>query len=283
MSDESYLQTFIQRSLEEDVGAGDYSSLACIPAGTTGKSVLKVKESGMLAGVFVAKSIFKYLDAEMEMHQFMNDGDFMKPGDIAFEITGNVHALLKGERLALNCMQRMSGIATLTNKYVQKLSGYHTRLLDTRKTTPGLRFLEKAAVRTGGGYNHRMGLFDMIMLKDNHIDFCGGITQAIEKADQYLKKNNLKLPVEVEVRTLEDVREVMKIGKVDRIMFDNFSTERTAEAVKMVGGKYETESSGNITLDTIESYAGTGVDFVSTGAITHHAVSLDLSLKATFS
>jgi nicotinate-nucleotide pyrophosphorylase (carboxylating) len=282
MSDESYLQTFIQRSLEEDVGAGDYSSLACIPAGTTGKSVLKVKESGILSGVFVARSIFKYLDAEMELHQFMDDGDFMKPGDVAFEITGNVHALLKGERLALNCMQRMSGIATLTNKYVQKLSGYNTKLLDTRKTTPGLRFLEKAAVRTGGGYNHRMGLFDMIMLKDNHIDFCGGIAQAIEKADQYLKKNNLKLPVEVEVRTLEDVREVMKIGKVDRIMFDNFSPKLTIEAVKMVGGKYETESSGNITLDTIESYAGTGVDFVSTGAITHHAVSLDLSLKATF-
>lgn len=283
MLDKKYLRTFISRALKEDVGAGDHTTLACIPEGKKGKAVLKVKENGMLAGVQVAKTIFQFLEPGISFHDFMKDGESMKVGDIAFEIEGDVHTLLTGERLALNCLQRMSGIATLTNRYVEKLKGYHTKLLDTRKTTPGFRALEKEAVRIGGGYNHRMGLFDMVMLKDNHIDFCGGIMPAILKVNRYLEKNNLKIPVEIEVRSLQEVEEVLATGKINRIMFDNFSLEMTSKAVKMIGKKYETESSGGITLKTIESYAKTGVDFVSAGAVIHHAVSLDLSLKAALS
>ncbi len=276
------LESFITRSLQEDVGEGDHTTLASIPLHQQGKAILKVKENGILAGTEVAKHIFLHLDPNLEFIQMLEDGQRIEAGEIAFEMNGSVHAILQGERLALNCMQRMSGIATLTNLYVQRLAKYHTKLLDTRKTTPGIRFLEKAAVKIGGGFNHRMGLYDMIMLKDNHIDFCGGITRAILKTEKYLKENNLQIPVEVEVRSLDDVSEVIAIGKVDRIMFDNFSPEMTAEAVKLVNKKYETESSGNITLDTIDEYAKAGVDFISSGAIIHHAVSLDLSLKAIF-
>lgn len=275
--------TFIKQALQEDVGEGDHTTLACIPPRKQGKAVLKVKEAGILAGVFVGKSIFEHLDPEVKFRELLPDGSKIFPGDIAFEIEGAVHAILKGERLALNCMQRMSGIATLTNQYVKKLESYHTRLLDTRKTTPGIRFLEKAAVRIGGGQNHRMGLYDMVLLKDNHIDFCGGIREAINYVDQYFKDNNLRIPLEVEVRSLQDVSEVLSVGKVDRIMFDNFSPAQTAEGVKLINGKFETESSGNISIDTIEDYAKAGVDFISCGAVIHHAVSLDLSLKATFS
>lgn len=277
------LRLFITRALQEDVGEGDHTTLACIPKEQQGQAILKVKENGILAGMEVAKNIFSYLDPAMEFKPLKSDGDEIKTGEIAFEVKGNVHALLQGERLALNCMQRMSGIATLTHRYVEKLKGYHTQLLDTRKTTPGIRFLEKEAVLIGGGQNHRMGLFDMVMLKDNHIDFCGGITKAILKVDEYLKSHGLKIPVEVEVRSLADIEEVLSVGKVNRVMFDNFSPELTAEGVRLINGQFETESSGNITLETIEDYAKSGVDFISSGAIIHHAVSLDLSLKATFS
>lgn len=283
MLNKKHLNTFISRSLKEDVGAGDYTTLACIPENVTGTAILKIKEDGILAGVDVAKSIFLYLQSDMAFRALMKDGDRMQVGDIAFEITGRAHTLLTGERLALNCMQRMSGIATLTHQYTEKLKGYHTRLLDTRKTTPGFRALEKEAVRIGGGYNHRMGLYDMILLKDNHIDFCGGIKPAIERVSEFLKEKKLNIPIEIEVRTLENIEEVLSIGKINRIMFDNFSPEMTEKAVKMIDRKFETESSGNISLDTIESYAKTGVDFISAGAIIHHAVSIDLSLKAVIS
>ncbi|TAN18174.1 MAG: carboxylating nicotinate-nucleotide diphosphorylase [Chitinophagaceae bacterium] len=283
MLNKKSLRTFIARALKEDVGSGDHTTLACVPEGKKGKAVLRIKEGGILAGVYVARTIFQFLEQEVGFTAFMKDGDPMKAGDAAFEIQGSVHTLLTGERLTLNCMQRMSGIATLTHRYVEKLKGYHTKLLDTRKTTPGFRLLEKEAVRIGGGYNHRMGLYDMIMLKDNHIDFCGGIRPAILKVNKYLEKNKLNLPVEIEVRSLEDVQEVLSVGKVNRIMFDNFSPGLTAEALSMIAGKYETESSGGITLDSIERYARTGVDFVSAGAVIHHAVSLDLSLKAEIS
>lgn len=283
MLNKKYLRTFISRALKEDVGSGDHTTLACIPEGKGGRSVLKVKEKGILAGVSVAKTIFQFLEPGIQFTAFMNDGDKMKPGDIAFEIRGDAHTLLTGERLALNCMQRMSGIATLTHQYAAKLKGHHTKLLDTRKTTPGFRALEKEAVSIGGGYNHRMGLYDMIMLKDNHIDFCGGIKPAILKANEYNKKTGLDLPVEIEVRSLKDLKEVLSVGGVDRIMFDNFSPELTRKAVEMVAGSYETESSGNITLENMEEYAKTGVDFISAGAVIHHAVSLDLSLKAKLS
>lgn len=283
MVNQEALEIFIERALLEDVGDGDHTTLSCIPANQQGSALLKVKEGGILAGVIVAKSIFRFLDPNIEFHELIPEGSKIRTGDVAFEIRGNVHALLKGERLALNCMQRMSGIATLTHQYVEKLKGYRTKLLDTRKTTPGFRFLEKEAVRIGGGQNHRMGLFDMILLKDNHIDFCGCISKAILKVDQYKKEHDLNIPVELEVRSLEDIREVLSVGRVNRIMFDNFSPEMAAEGVQLIDGKFETESSGNITLDNIENYAMAGVDFVSSGAIIHHAVSLDLSLKAIFS
>lgn len=283
MLNKKILRTFIARSLKEDIGSGDHTTLACIPEGKGGRSILKVKEDGILAGVFVAKAIFQFLERGIQFAAFMNDGDKMKSGDIAFEVRGDAHTLLTGERLVLNCMQRMSGIATLTHQYVAKLNGYHTKLLDTRKTTPGFRALEKEAVSIGGGYNHRMGLYDMIMLKDNHIDFCGGIKPAILKANAYDKEAGLDIPIEIEVRSLKELKEVLSVGGVDRIMFDNFSPELTRKAVEMVAGNYKTESSGNITLENMEEYAKTGVDFVSAGAVIHHAVSLDLSLKAKLS
>lgn len=271
---------FIAAALAEDVGAGDFSTLASIPSGTRGKAVLKIKEDGVLAGLQLAQDIFHFLEPEATFILHKKDGDQIKNGDTAFEVSASVHTILKAERLALNCMQRMSGIATITQQYAQKISAYNTRILDTRKTTPLFRQFEKEAVRLGGGHNHRMGLYDMVMLKDNHIDFCGGITKAIEQTNEYLKANNLDLKIEIETRTLADVKEVLAAGNVQRIMLDNYEPAMISEAVALIGGRYETEASGGIHIGNIEDYAKTGVDFISVGAIIHHAVSLDLSLKA---
>lgn len=254
--------------------------MACIPPTAKGKAQLKIKEQGLLAGMEVAEAVFRMLDMFTVFTPFKKDGEHMQPGEIAFEVEAAVHTLLMAERLVLNCMQRMSGIATLTHQYVNKLKGYHTRLLDTRKTTPNFRLLEKEAVRIGGGVNHRMGLYDMIMLKDNHIDFAGGITAAVNKTLAYLRERQLDLQIEVETRSLDDVKEVLATGGIHRIMLDNFKPAQIAEALDLINGRYETEASGGITLDNVEDYAKTGVDFVSVGAVIHHAVSLDLSLKA---
>lgn len=276
-------QEFIAAALKEDIGSGDHSTLSSIAPDAMGKAVLKVKEDGTIAGVQLAQDIFHFLEPEATFTIYKNDGDVVKYGDIAFEVAAKVHTILQAERLSLNCMQRMSGIATLTNQYVQKLKGYKTRILDTRKTTPLFRAFEKLAVKIGGGENHRMGLYDMVMLKDNHIDFCGGIEKAIEKTRQYLMDNNLDLKIEVETRTIDDVKRVLATGGIDRIMLDNYTPELMVEAVKLIDGKYETEASGGITIENIEAYAKTGVDFISVGAIIHHAVSMDLSLKAQLS
>ncbi|MBV7533646.1 carboxylating nicotinate-nucleotide diphosphorylase [Chitinophaga sp. sic0106] len=280
MLDQAALNAFIRSALAEDIGTGDHSTLASIPPDAKGNARLKIKEDGILAGMEVAAAIFKWLDMFTVFTPLKNDGDAMKAGEVAFEVNAAVHTLLMGERLVLNCMQRMSGIATLTHQYTEKLKGYHTRILDTRKTTPNFRMLEKEAVRIGGGVNHRMGLYDMIMLKDNHIDFSGGITAAVTKTVSYLQERHLPLKIEVETRNLEDVREALAVGHVDRIMLDNFTPDQIVEAMKLINGRVETEASGGINLDTIEDYAKTGVDFISVGAIIHHAVSLDLSLKA---
>ncbi|WP_291911712.1 carboxylating nicotinate-nucleotide diphosphorylase [Chitinophaga sp. CB10] len=280
MLDQEALNAFIRSALAEDIGTGDHSTLASIPADAKGSARLKIKEDGILAGMEVAEAIFKWLDMFTVFTPFKKDGDPMKAGEVAFEVNAAVHTLLMGERLVLNCMQRMSGIATLTHQYTEKLKGYHTRILDTRKTTPNFRMLEKEAVRIGGGVNHRMGLYDMIMLKDNHIDFSGGITAAVTKTVAYLQQKHLPLKIEVETRNLEDVREALAVGHVDRIMLDNFTPDQIVEAMKLINGRVETEASGGINLDTIEEYAKTGVDFISVGAIIHHAVSLDFSLKA---
>lgn len=280
MLDQEALNAFIRSALAEDIGTGDHSTLASIPADAKGSARLKIKEDGILAGMEVAEAIFKWLDMFTVFTPFKKDGDPMKAGEVAFEVNAAVHTLLMGERLVLNCMQRMSGIATLTHQYTEKLKGYRTRILDTRKTTPNFRMLEKEAVRIGGGVNHRMGLYDMIMLKDNHIDFSGGITAAVTKTVAYLQQKHLPLKIEVETRNLEDVREALAVGHVDRIMLDNFTPGQIVEAMKLINGRVETEASGGINLDTIEEYAKTGVDFISVGAIIHHAVSLDLSLKA---
>ncbi|WP_295126788.1 carboxylating nicotinate-nucleotide diphosphorylase [uncultured Chitinophaga sp.] len=277
---EHALTAFITAALAEDIGTGDHSTLACIPASEKGKAVLKIKENGVLAGMEVAEAIFRHLDPGTVFIPLKKDGEAMTAGETAFEVSATVHTLLSGERLVLNCMQRMSGIATLTRTYTEKLKGYHTRILDTRKTTPNFRMLEKEAVRIGGGVNHRMGLYDMVMLKDNHIDFAGGITAAVERTVAYLQKNNLPLQIEVETRTLADVEEVLKVGRVHRIMLDNYPPAQITEALALIKGRYETEASGGITLANLEEYAKTGVDFISVGAIIHHAVSLDLSLKA---
>lgn len=273
-------QQFIEAALKEDVGAGDYSTLASIDENVQGKAVLKVKEDGILAGVQLAQDIFHFLEPEASFEVFIEDGNNVKYGDIAFEVKAKVHTILKAERLSLNCMQRMSGIASLTNHLVEKIKDYNTIILDTRKTTPLFRHFEKEAVRIGGGQNHRMGLYDMVMLKDNHIDYCGGIEKAIEKTNAYLKANNLNLAIEVETRSLDDVKRVLAVGNVTRIMLDNFKPSDITEAVKLIDRKYETEASGGIDLDNVVEYAKTGVDFISAGAIIHHAVSMDLSLKA---
>lgn len=271
---------FIAAALKEDIGAGDFSTLASIDKNAQGKAVLKVKENGILAGMELAQQIFHFLEPEANFSVYKKDGDPVKPTDIAFEVSAKVHSILQAERLVLNCMQRMSGIATLTHQYVEKIKSYKAKILDTRKTTPLFRAYEKEAVRIGGGVNHRMGLYDMVMLKDNHIDFCGGIEKAIEKTNDYLKAHNLDLKIEIETRNIDDVKKVLSAGNVHRIMLDNYLPEQITEAVKLIDGKYETEASGGITLKNVEAYAQTGVDFISVGAVIHHAVSMDLSLKA---
>jgi nicotinate-nucleotide pyrophosphorylase (carboxylating) len=274
---------FIAAALKEDIGAGDFSTLASITPDAKGKAVLKIKEDGLIAGIELAQEIFHYLEPEAAFTLYKKDGDAVHSGETAFEVEASVHTILKAERLTLNCMQRMSGIATLTQQYVAAIKDYRAEILDTRKTTPLFRMCEKEAVRIGGGCNHRMGLYDMVMLKDNHIDFCGGIEKAIERTNEYLRANNLDLKIEVETRNLDDVRRVLAVGKVHRIMLDNYKPDKMEEAVRLIDGKYETEASGGITLENIREYAKSGVDYISVGAITHHAVSMDLSLKAQLS
>jgi len=270
----------IDLAFAEDIGDGDHTTLCCIPEEATGQSHLLIKEEGILAGVRVAKEVFNRFDPTMTVQVLLDDGTHVRPGDVAMVVTGKVRSLLQTERLMLNIMQRMSGIATMTHKYVERLEGTHTRVLDTRKTTPGMRMMEKEAVRIGGGVNHRIGLFDMILLKDNHVDFAGGIGAALDRCHIYLKEKGLDLKIEIEVRSFDEIRQVMAHGGVDRIMFDNFSVDDTRKAVAMIGGKYETESSGGITFDTIRDYAECGVDFISVGALTHSVKGLDMSFKA---
>ena len=274
------IKEFVQLAIAEDIKEGDHSALACIPKEATGNAQLSIKEDGILAGVEIAKQILLEFDPSFEVNLLINDGQKVNKGDIAFTVYGPSATLLSAERLVLNVMQRMSAIATLTNKYVQALNGLSTKVLDTRKTTPLIRFLEKEAVRIGGGVNHRYGLYDMIMLKDNHNDFAGGIEKAITKTKNYLKENNLDLKIEVETRNLDEVREVLNIGGIERIMLDNFNYEDMRKAVHLIDGKYETEASGGINLETVRKYAECGVDFVSVGALTHSVSNMDLSLKA---
>jgi nicotinate-nucleotide pyrophosphorylase (carboxylating) len=282
MNFDTQLQHMVDEALKEDVGDGDHSTLSCMPAGTKGKAVLKIKEEGILAGMQVAEKIFFYKEPSALFTVFKKDGEEMKYGEKAFEIEASVHTILQCERLVLNCMQRMSGIATLTRQYKNKLKSYKTHLLDTRKTTPNFRLLEKEAVRIGGGVNHRFGLYDMIMLKDNHIDYCGGIEKAIDQATEYVRTKKPGLRIEVETRTLDDVKKVMETGngKVFRVMLDNFRPAQIVEALTIIRGVFETEASGGINLENIEEYAKTGVDYISVGALIHQARSLDLSLKA---
>jgi nicotinate-nucleotide pyrophosphorylase (carboxylating) len=280
MNFKKQLNRIIKNALREDVGEGDHSTISCIDPSERGRAILKVKETGIIAGIDVARQIFEYIEEDAEFAALKVDGENMMPGEVAFEVDATVHTILKAERLVLNCMQRMCGIATLTRKYVDKLTGYHTKLLDTRKTTPNFRLLEKEAVRIGGGVNHRFGLYDMIMLKDNHIDYCGGITKAIKKANKYIRKNDLKLQIEIETRTIADVEEVMRCGGVNRIMLDNFVPPQIVEALGIINKRFETEASGGINFDNLEAYAETGVDYISSGAIIHQATSMDLSLKA---
>ena len=280
MNYDEQLELLIKNALQEDIGDGDHSTLCCIDAGVNGKAVLKIKQDGILAGMEVAEKIFRYMQPDIVFNEYKKDGEVMHCGEVAFDVEAKVHTILQCERLVLNSMQRMSGIATLTRQYVDKLKDYKTKLLDTRKTTPNFRLLEKEAVKIGGGVNHRFGLYDMIMLKDNHIDYCGGIEKAIDKAYRYVQEKKPGLKIEVETRSIEDVKKVMATGKVNRIMLDNFTPQLIAEALKIINGKYETEASGGINLDNIESYAATGVDYISSGAVIHQAKSLDLSLKA---
>ena len=270
----------IELAFAEDIGDGDHTTLCCIPEDAMGKSHLLIKEDGILAGVELAKKVFAKFDPTMQVEVLINDGAHVKVGDIAMVVTGKVRSLLQTERLMLNIMQRMSGIATMTNKYVELLKGTKTRVLDTRKTTPGLRMLEKQAVKIGGGTNHRIGLFDMILLKDNHIDFAGGIANAIDRCHNYLKEKNLDLKIEIEVRNFDELQQVLDKGGVNRIMLDNFSVADTKRAVDIIAGRYETESSGGITFNTIRGYAEQGVDFISVGALTHSVKGLDMSFKA---
>ncbi|HUM64280.1 MAG TPA: carboxylating nicotinate-nucleotide diphosphorylase [Chitinophagaceae bacterium] len=282
MSFDEQLQHLVDEALSEDIGDGDHSTLSCIPASARGKAVLKIKENGILSGMEVARKIFEYHDSQAVFTAFKKDGDKMIAGEMAFEVEASVHTILQCERLVLNCMQRMCGITTLTRKYTDRLTGLKTRLLDTRKTTPNFRLLEKKAVEIGGGVNHRFGLFDMIMLKDNHIDYCGGIEKAINKAHDYVMNKKPGLKIEVETRSLDDVKEVVAVGrgKVFRIMLDNFTPEEIEQALALINGEFETEASGGINLDNLDEYAQTGVDYVSVGALIHQARSLDLSLKA---
>ena len=274
------IDRLIDLAFAEDIGDGDHTTLSCIPADAMGKSKLLIKEQGVLAGMEIAKEIFHRFDPEMKVTVMIEDGAEVKPGDVAMVVEGRVQSLLQTERLMLNVMQRMSGIATMTRKYVKQLEGTKTRVLDTRKTTPGMRMLEKQAVKIGGGVNHRIGLFDMILLKDNHVDFAGGIDKAIERAKAYCKEKGKEVKIEIEVRNFDELQQVLTIGGVDRIMLDNFTTENTKKAVEMIAGRYETESSGGITFDTLRDYAECGVDFISVGALTHSVKGLDMSFKA---
>lgn len=278
--DKQLLQQQIRSWFAEDIGDGDHTSLSCIPATAEGTSQLIIKEEGILAGVEVARVVFETFDPTLQMEVFIHDGAHVRPGDIAFRVSGKILSLLQTERLMLNIMQRMSGIATTTHRYVERLEGTQTRVLDTRKTTPGLRLLEKEAVRIGGGTNHRIGLYDMILLKDNHVDFAGGIEQAITRARNYCREKGKNLKIEIEVRNFDEINQVLNVGGVDRIMLDNFSVEDTRKAVVLIDHRYETESSGGITIDTLRDYALCGVDFISVGALTHSIKSLDMSFKA---
>ena len=277
---EEQIDQLLDLAFAEDLGDGDHTTLSTIPAEARGKSRLIIKEDGIIAGVDVARMVLAKVDPDLKMETYIEDGTQVKKGDIAFEVEGSIRSLLIAERTMLNIMQRMSGVATMTARYQRELSGLHTRVLDTRKTTPGMRMLEKDAVKIGGGTNHRIGLFDMILIKDNHIDFAGGLEKAIDRANEYCREKGKKLKIEVEVRNLDDIRRVMAHGGVDRIMFDNFTPELTREAVALVGGKYETESSGGITLDNLRAYGEAGVDFISVGALTHSVKGLDMSFKA---
>jgi len=279
MSDRT-LRSFILNALAEDTGSGDHSSLASIPASVTGRARLLIKEDGIIAGINAAQEVFNITDPALVTEILLKDGDSVSYGDIALTVAGSVHSILRAERLVLNIMQRMSGIATTTAVYVEKIRGTRARITDTRKTTPGMRMLEKEAVRLGGGINHRMGLYDMIMLKDNHIDYAGGIAEAVRRTREYLITNKLPLKIEVESRNIKEVREILAAGGVDRIMLDNYSIPDTREAVALIGGRAETESSGGITLTNVREYAMCGVDYISIGALTHHIKSLDMSLKA---
>ncbi|MDR3184913.1 MAG: carboxylating nicotinate-nucleotide diphosphorylase [Prevotellaceae bacterium] len=277
---QKYIDDLLTLAIAEDIGDGDHTSLAVISPEAEGKMKLLVKEEGVIAGIEIAKQLFARIDRHLEVAQLLKDGAQVKSGDIAFYVTGRERSLLQAERLVLNIMQRMSGVATQTATYVKALKGLRTQVLDTRKTTPGMRALDKLAVKVGGGGNHRMGLFDMILLKDNHIDFAGGVEQAIIKTREYLQATGRKLPIEVEVRSLDDLKTALRVGGIQRIMFDNFDLPATKEAVALVAGRYETESSGGITLENLRAYAECGVDFISVGALTHQIKSLDLSLKA---
>lgn len=274
------IEQFIDLSFAEDVGSGDHSALACIPTDAIRSAKLFIKDDGILAGVALAEMIFRRIDPQISMTKFLDDGSVVRKGDIAFTVSGKARNILTAERLVLNCMQRMSGIATLTGKYVKAVAHTHAKILDTRKTTPLFRYLQKWAVKIGGGYNHRFGLYDMIMIKDNHHDFCGGITPAIEKARQYIQDNNLSIKIEIEVRNIGELQEVLQVGNIDRIMLDNFSPKIMKTAIQLINKQYETEASGGITLETVAQYAETGVDYISVGALTHSYQSLDMSLKA---
>ena len=278
--DKEYIHSFIANALAEDVGDGDHTSLATIPAGTQGKAKLLVKDTGILAGVELSLEIFKQVDPGLKVNILLQDGAQIKPKDIVLEVEGDAQNILKAERLVLNCMQRMSGVATKTHQIVELLKGTATKVLDTRKTTPGMRYLEKWAVKIGGGVNHRFGLFDMILIKDNHVDYSGGIKQAIQNTKDYLQKSGKTLAIEIEVRNLDELQQVLDKGGVDRILLDNFNFSDLRKAVSLVGGKYDTEASGGITIDNIRQYAECGVDYISVGALTHSVKSLDLSLKA---
>jgi nicotinate-nucleotide pyrophosphorylase (carboxylating) len=270
----------IKLALAEDLGDGDHTSLSCIPHESMGKAKLLIKEKGVLAGMDIAEQVFKEIDPDIQFRKFIDDGSQVEPGQIAFEIEGRIHTILSGERLALNFMQRMSGIATFTAQIVAKINGLDTKILDTRKTTPNMRYFEKEAVRIGGGQNHRMGLYDMIMIKDNHVDFAGGIGRAIQATNQYLKEKQKELKIEIEVRGFDELHEVLDQGNIDRIMLDNFSPENLKKAVRIINKKYETEASGGIGFNDVRDYAESGVDFISIGALTHQIKSLDMSLKA---
>lgn len=280
MSDKLFIDAFINRSLAEDVGSGDHTSLACIPSGASNKAHLLVKENGIIAGVDLARQVFSNVDSGIVFEQYLNDGDVVKNTDVVFSVKGSARSILTAERLVLNCMQRMSGIATYTNKLVKLCEGSKAKVVDTRKTTPLFRFIEKWAVRIGGGSNHRFGLYDMILIKDNHIDFAGGIKQVLDATRKYLEQHQLDLKIEIETRNLEELNQVLEIGGIHRIMFDNYAPEKIVEALSMIDGRYETEASGGIDANNIRQYALTGVDYISVGALTHSVKSIDLSLKA---